>query len=158
MCRRSETLVDRVSQVLPEGCVLNGRYVIESPIGDGAMGAVYRAKYVALKVLHQSPLDSAKTVLRFEREAELARRLCHANIASVVDVGNARGIHYIAMELAPGEPLTHRLNDGPLAELRVIDLAQQLCNGLAHAHELGLIHRDLKPDNVIVEQRRDGRE
>ena len=152
-------------QVLPEGSVLGDRYVIETRLGDGAMGAVYRARHVqftryfAIKVLHRSLMENPKQVKRFEREAELAGRLRHTNAASVVDVGATEdGLRYMVMEFAPGEPLHALLLDGPFSEARTLDIAKQLCLGLQHAHDVGLIHRDLKPENVIVEHGRGGRE
>jgi len=161
---KSGTLVDRVTQVLPEGSVLGNRYVIEGRLGDGAMGTVYKAKHVkftryfAIKVLHKHLIENPKQVRRFEREAELAGRLSHTNVASVVDVGTTdEGMRYMAMEFAPGQALCD-LIDGAMAESRVIDLAKQICSGLQHAHDHGLIHRDLKPENVIIEHVRGGRE
>ncbi|HUS30183.1 MAG TPA: serine/threonine-protein kinase [Kofleriaceae bacterium] len=150
---------------LAEGTVVGGRYVVNAPIGDGAMGTVYRAKHArvgrdfAIKVLHRSLMKDPKAVKRFSREAELAGRLRHQNVVSVVDVGlTYNGLRYMAMELAPGTSLGHILLDGPLSETRTLDIAKQLCAGLAHAHELGLIHRDFKPDNVLVEHAKGGRE
>jgi len=154
-----------VSQDLLEGTVLAGRYVIDARLGDGAMGVVYRAHHVkvgrafAIKILHQSLTDNPKVLRRFEREAELAGRLGHTNVAAVVDVGvTDDGVHFMVMELAPGTPLDRLLADGPMSETRVLDFAKQLCSGLAHAHEHGLLHRDFKPENVIVEQLPGGRE
>jgi serine/threonine protein kinase len=147
------------------GQVLANRYQIEVRLGEGAMGAVYRAKHVkvgrafAVKVLHSRLLMDDKVLQRFEREAELAGRLSHTNVVSVVDVGTTEpGLRYLAMELAPGVNLATILVDGPLSESRMLVLTKQLCAGLAHAHEVGLIHRDFKPENVIVEQQRGGRE
>ncbi|HEY5951128.1 MAG TPA: serine/threonine-protein kinase [Kofleriaceae bacterium] len=154
-----------MAQVLPESSVLAGRYVIEARLGDGAMGAVYRARHVkfgrqfAIKVLHESLVANPKVVRRFEREAELAGRLRHTNVASVVDVGvTDDGLHFTAMELVAGDTLCAMLADGPVSETRMLDLAKQLCSGLQHAHDLGLIHRDFKPENVIVECVAGGRE
>jgi tRNA A-37 threonylcarbamoyl transferase component Bud32 len=158
-------VLDRVPEILAEGTVVGGRYVVGGPIGDGAMGTVYRAKHAkvsrqfAIKVLHRSLMRDPKVLKRFEREAELAGRLRHQNVVSVVDVGlTYNGLRYLAMELAPGSSLADVLAEGPLSEARTLDIAKQLCAGLAHAHELGLIHRDFKPDNVLVEQARGGRE
>ncbi|HEY5924762.1 MAG TPA: serine/threonine-protein kinase, partial [Kofleriaceae bacterium] len=139
--------------------------MIEARLGDGAMGTVFRARHAklgrhfAIKVLHPSLMDTPKVVKRFEREAELAGRLRHTNVASVVDVGvTEAGHHFIAMELASGTTLSTLLADGPMTEVRVLDLAKQLCGGLQHAHDVGLIHRDFKPENVIVENLDGGRE
>jgi serine/threonine protein kinase len=153
-----------VPQVLSEGSVLADRYVIEARLGDGAMGTVYRARHAkfgrpfAIKVLHPSLMQNPKVLQRFEREAELAGRLRHTNVASVVDVGTHQGLHFLAMEFASGETLSSLLADGPMTEVRMLDVAKQLCAGLQHAHEVGLIHRDFKPDNVIVEPVAGGRE
>jgi serine/threonine protein kinase len=154
-----------VPQVLPEGHVLDGRYVIEARLGDGAMGAVYRAHHVnfnrqfAIKVLHKSLMSNAKVLERFEREAEMAGRLRHTNVASVVDIGlTDDGVQFMAMEFASGTTLMNLMIDGPMAESRVLDLVKQLCSGLQHAHDVGLLHRDFKPENVIVEHLAGGRE
>ncbi len=129
------------------------------------MGVVYRARHVrfgrqfAIKILHKSLTDDPKVLRRFEREAELAGRLRHTNVASVVDIGMTdSGVHFMAMEFAPGQNVAELLADGPMSETRVLDLAKQLCNGLSHAHDVGLIHRDFKPENVIVEHLPGGRE
>jgi serine/threonine protein kinase len=157
-------LLGGVPQVLPEESVLADRYVVEARLGDGAMGTVYRARHIkfgrrfAIKVLHKSLMENPKVVQRFEREAELAGRLRHTNVASVVDVGVHDGMHFMAMEFASGETLTALLADGPMTEVRMLDIVKQLCAGLQHAHEVGLIHRDFKPDNVIVEPVAGGRE
>ena len=155
-----------MTQLLPEGSILAERYVIEAQLGDGGMGTVYRARHAkigrafAIKVLHRSLTENPKAVMRFEREAELAGRLRHMNVASVVDVAvTDDGHHFMAMEMAPGTSLAAMLEgDGPFSESRVLDIAKQLCSGLQHAHDHGLIHRDFKPHNVIVEQLPGGRE
>src|SRR5262245_31491839 len=105
-------LLAGVHRVLAEGSVLVGRYRIEARLGDGALVSVYRARHVkigrpfAIKILHHNLTGNAKVLKRFEREAELAGRLRHTNVASVVDVGvTDDGHHYTAMELAAGETL-----------------------------------------------------
>ncbi|CAN5919537.1 hypothetical protein BH11MYX2_BH11MYX2_34530 [soil metagenome] len=139
------------------GRILGGRYRVESMLGKGAMGAVYRAKHIkvgrifAIKVLHERILQDPKTQKRFEREASLAGKLHHANVVGVIDVGETDdGIHYMVMEYAEGRTLGS-LVGGQMDAKRVISIAQQLLDGLQHAHETGLIHRDFKPENVIVE-------
>jgi serine/threonine-protein kinase len=148
------------------GETLASRYHIEALIGEGAMGAVYRARHVkvgrtfAIKVLHPRFSGEERTHKRFAREAEVAGTLHHANVVSVVDVGDlADGRRYLVMEYAEGITLLDLINEtAPMSPPRVISLVRQLCNGLQHAHELGLIHRDFKPDNVIVERDRHGNE
>jgi eukaryotic-like serine/threonine-protein kinase len=140
------------------GCVLAERYRIEARIGGGAMGAVYRAQHVkikrrfAVKVLHAELIANPKMRARFMREADLAGTLRHPNIVGIVDVGETpEGQAYIVMEYAEGPTLAQLIASGPLAARRVVALAAQLCDGLYHAHEQGLVHRDFKPDNIVVE-------
>ena len=147
------------------GEVLASRYRIEARLGGGGMGTVYRARHVkvgrpfAVKVMHRSLLADDRSRRRFQREAELAGTLRHANVVAVVDVGETpQGDRYIVMEFADGPPLTQLIEQGPIPGARMLRIAQQLCDGLEHAHERGMIHRDFKPDNIIVERDRDGAE
>jgi len=141
------------------GKVLANRYQFESRIGEGAMGSVFKAKHVkvgrpfAVKVLHKRLLEDRKGLLRFEREAELAGRLHHPNVVGVVDVGETDdGSRYIVMDFAEGSDLATLLDDAPMLPERIINLTRQILEGLYHAHEQGLIHRDFKPENVIIER------
>jgi serine/threonine-protein kinase len=146
------------------GEVLAHRYEILHRLGEGAMGAVYKARHVkvgrffAVKVLHRRVLEDAKVVKRFEREAELAGRLRHANVVGVVDVGEIDGMRYMVMDFAEGPDLAQLLEEAPMPPARIIHLVRQLLEGLYHAHEQGLIHRDFKPENVIVERDAHGAE
>ena len=143
--------------------VIAARYRIEAQIGIGAMGTVYRARHIklgrafAIKVLRPSLLDDPTIRRRFTREAELAGALHHANIVSMVDLGETpEGLHYLVMEHAPGETLYDvMVRSAPMPSERVIAIVRQLCDGLEHAHDRGLIHRDFKPENVIVERGND---
>jgi eukaryotic-like serine/threonine-protein kinase len=146
------------------GQVVEDRYLVEAELGEGAMGRVYRARHiklarhVALKVMHRDLARVESIVERFAREAMIAARLRHPNLASVLDVGKTpNGLPMIVLELAPGTKLSHVI-DGPLSRERVTNLVAQLLRGLDHAHSAGLIHRDLKPDNILVETTPDGRE
>jgi eukaryotic-like serine/threonine-protein kinase len=146
------------------GKVVAGRYVIEEQLGSGAFGVVYRGVHtklgrpVAIKVLHPHLVHEPTILARFRREARAAARLQHANLAAVLDVGETLdGRELIVLEFAEGRRLSE-LMDAPLPAARVIALLQQLLRGLDHAHNAGLIHRDLKPDNIMVEQRPDGTE
>ena len=141
------------------GSVLASRYQIEQRIGEGAMGTVYKARHVkvgrafAVKVLHARLLADLKVAERFEREAELAGRLRHPNVIGVVDVGETDdGLRYMVMDFAAGPDLATLLGEAPMPAPRVSNLTRQLLEGLFHAHEQGLIHRDFKPENVIVER------
>ncbi|MBV8759270.1 MAG: serine/threonine protein kinase [Deltaproteobacteria bacterium] len=138
------------------GTVFASRYELEVLLGAGAMGAVYRARHIrigrqlAIKVLH-SRVTAPKVVQRFEREAELAGKLQHPNVVPVVDLNTSDdGEIYLVMDFVDGQTLAALLNDTPMPQPRAIWLAHQLCDGLEHAHGLGLVHRDFKPENVIV--------
>jgi serine/threonine-protein kinase len=141
------------------GQVVEERYRIEAQLGRGAMGTVYRARHlkvgreVAIKIMHPELTRDAAMVARFEREAAIAARLDHRNVVGVLDVGETPdGQKLMVLELARGETLAAMLADGPLAAARVVRLVGELLRGLEHAHAAGLVHRDLKPDNVIVER------
>ncbi|MGN6103623.1 MAG: serine/threonine-protein kinase [Kofleriaceae bacterium] len=146
------------------GKLVAGRYVIEERLGAGAFGAVYRGHHaklkrtVAIKVLHPHLVHDATILRRFHREAKLAGRLAHAHVAAVLDVGETLdGRQLMVLEFAEGRRLSDALTE-PLPGPRVIGLVRQILRGLDHAHEVGLIHRDLKPDNILVEARDDGTE
>ena len=145
------------------GRVFANRYRIEERIGDGATGVVYRAQHIklarsfAIKVLHPELLKDHKVRRRFEREAEVAATLRHDNVIGVVDVGESpEGLRFLVMDFAEGEPLSALIAEGAMPGARMLRIVQQLCDGLQLAHDAGLIHRDFKPDNVIVQCTRDG--
>jgi tRNA A-37 threonylcarbamoyl transferase component Bud32 len=142
------------------GEVIASRYRIEARLGDGAMGTVYRARHIqvgrafAVKVLRSSFLGNESVRQRFQREARLAGALHHDNIVGMVDIGEtSTGMCYLVMEYAPGDTLYDLImRHAPIPSARFIAIVRQLCDGLAHAHQHGLIHRDFKPENVIVER------
>ena len=145
------------------GCVVEERYRVESALGEGAMGAVYRARHVkvgrtvAIKVLHDHLVQADGMVERFEREAKIAARLKHPNLVAVIDLGvTPDGKKCMVLEFAPGRCLAE-LVTRPTPRDHAIDMTRQLLRGLDHAHGLGLVHRDLKPENILVEQHADGR-
>jgi hypothetical protein len=132
-----------------------GRYLITGRIGRGGMGMVYRGldqaleREVAVKTLNAEGSLDADSRRRFEVEAKAAARLQHPNIVTVFELGEDRGLPFIAMEMLPGADLEALLRAGeeiPLAEK--LDVVAQVCRGLAYAHERGIIHRDIKPSNV----------
>jgi serine/threonine-protein kinase len=135
-----------------------GPYLIQELLGGGAMGVVYRATHidtnriVALKVLRRQLLDDPTTVQRFVREARLAERLGHPHIGAVFELVHVDDRYALALELVEGESLSKILTM-PLPPERVTLIIAQMLRGLEHAHAMGLIHRDLKPDNVLVEWR-----
>jgi serine/threonine-protein kinase len=135
-----------------------GRYRLARLIGRGAYGEVYvgaaeDGPNVAVKVLDPSLAREAEVIARFEREAETARRLDHPNVVRVLDVGSARGKHYIVMELVHGGSLRRLLQRGaPPAVL--LSILAEVARGLAFAHAAGVVHRDVKPENVLVTRSR----
>ena len=143
-----------------EGRVLDGKYEIVAPLGSGGMGAVYRARRVligdevAVKVLHSKFVDDEKLVERFRREARAAAQLHHPNVVTIHDYGEARGpegFAYIVMELVRGESLRELLRrEGRLEPRRAASLMRDVCAGVGAAHRRGIVHRDIKPDNIIV--------
>jgi serine/threonine protein kinase len=120
------------------------------------MGEVYRARDtrldrdVAIKVLTAASTNDIGALGRFEREAKAVAAISHPNILTIFDFGAHEGVAYAAMELLDGESLRERLTSGPLPERKAIDIAVQVARGLAAAHDIGLAHRDLKPDNVFL--------
>ncbi len=139
------------------GQVVLDRYLIEAELGAGAMGTVYRGRHVrlprnvAIKVLHDDHVHDPTMLARFRREAEAAARLGHPNVSSVLDVGEtAAGHQVMVMDLVEGTSLAEVMAE-PLSRHRIVNLINQILHGLDHAHSAGLVHRDLKPDNVIVE-------
>ncbi|HEX8826154.1 MAG TPA: protein kinase [Archangium sp.] len=147
------------------GQVLDGRYKIEDVLGQGGMGMVFRAtqtsvhRPVAVKTLNPSLAAAPQFFERFRREAEIASRLRHPNVITIYDFGRAQdGTCYYVMELLEGESLRELVKrDGPMTLRRALDVTEQACRGLAHAHEQGAVHRDIKPHNIMVQQL-DGRD
>ncbi len=138
-----------------------GPYKIISLIGAGGMGEVYRAhdtrllRDVALKILQESFTADPDRLRRFEQEARAVAALNHPNIVSVFDVGVCDNVHYIVTELIEGETLRQRIPPQGMPTRKAVELAVQLANGLAAAHDQGIAHRDLKPENVLITK--DGR-
>ncbi|MGE5185691.1 MAG: serine/threonine-protein kinase [Acidobacteriota bacterium] len=144
------------------GRLVLDRFVIEEELGRGAMGTVYRGRHVelprrvAIKVMHAEHVQEPVLLARFYREAKLAGRLSHPNVVQVIDVGEDAGCPVMVMELAEGQSLGELMAGDPFPRERIWELVRQLLRGLDHAHGCGLVHRDLKPDNVIVERASDG--
>ena len=145
---------------MSEPNVAGGRYRLGRPLGHGGMATVYLGRDseldrpVAVKVLAENLAGDAVFRERFLREARLAARLSHPNVVSVYDAGeDADGRLYIVMECVEGETLADVLRErGRLPAAEAVGLALQACRGLAHAHAAGLVHRDVKPQNLLLRE------
>jgi serine/threonine protein kinase len=142
---------------LSDQALANGRYRIEDVLGRGGMASVYLARDgelerpVAIKVLAEHLADTPDFHDRFLREARLAAQLSHPNIVQVFDVGEDNGRPFIVMECVEGATLADEMKErGKLEPAEVVDLALQICGGLEHAHAAGLVHRDIKPQNLLL--------
>ncbi len=140
------------------GAVFAERYRIAGILGRGGMGEVYRAddlklgQPVALKFLPENLLDDGAALARFHREVRTARQITHRNVCRVYDIGEVDGEHFLSMEFVRGEDLASLLRRiGRLPSDKALDIARQLCAGLAAAHDAGVLHRDLKPANVMID-------
>ena len=140
------------------GSVIAGNYHIEKKLGEGGMGAVYLGKHVkmgrksAIKVMTQSMANDPDAIARFNREATNAARIAHPNVCAIYDFGETPdGLIYLAMEFIEGESLSDLLeHEGALAPKRAAAIFQQCGDALQAAHDLGIVHRDIKPDNIMI--------
>jgi serine/threonine protein kinase len=136
-----------------------GQYELLSQLGAGGMGQVWRAvdprlgREVAIKILSDATAADAEFRARFLREARMAARLNHPNIATIFAVEERDASMFLVMELVDGLPLTKCIADGPLSEARAIDIARQAASAIAEAHAHGVVHRDIKPDNIMLSSR-----
>jgi serine/threonine protein kinase len=143
------------------GRTLEQRYYLESKIGVGGMGTVYRARRLmigdmaAVKVLHAEHLADSNAVERFRREAQTAARLKHPNVVKVYDFGVSNdGLAYLAMEFVEGENLGRLIErQGTLLEATTAEIIRQVCSAMEEAHRQGVVHRDIKPENILVRMR-----
>jgi serine/threonine-protein kinase len=137
--------------------VIGGRYELEELVGSGGMSSVYRAhdklleRKVALKILHERYGEDDEYVERFRREARAVAQLAHPNIVTVIDRGEDGGRQFIVFEYVDGENLKQIVErEGPLALDEVVSFGLEIARGLAFAHEHGIVHRDVKPQNVLL--------
>ena len=140
------------------GTILADRYRIVGLLGKGGMGEVYRAddlklsQPVALKFLPDRYLSDGAALARFHREVRVARQVTHRNVCRVYDIGEVDGKHFLSMEFIKGEELSSLLRRiGRLPSDKALQIARQICAGLAAAHDSGVLHRDLKPSNVMID-------
>jgi eukaryotic-like serine/threonine-protein kinase len=133
-----------------------GPYEVQSPLGAGGMGEVYRAvdtrldRIVAIKILPEHLSQSPEAKQRFDREARAISSLNHPNICTLHDVGHQNGTDYLVMEFLEGETLADRLIKSPLPIAQLLKYGADICEGLDRAHRNGVVHRDLKPGNIML--------
>ncbi|NIN91731.1 protein kinase [bacterium] len=154
----TETL-ETPKEELTRGTTLANRYEIIEELGKGGMGRVYRVEdtklkqEVALKLIKPEIAKDKKTIERFRNELKLARNVRHKNVCGMFDLGEAEGVHFITMEYVRGEDLRSLIRRiGQLPIGKSISIANQVCEGLAEAHRLGVVHRDLKSNNIMIDK------
>ncbi len=135
-----------------------GKFEILEELGRGGFGIVYKARdkalkrLVAIKVLHPNLVNDPTFVARFRQEAQIAAQLDHPNLVPVYEFGESEGRYYIVMGYMPGGSLKELIKkEGPLSKERALEILRQIGSGLAYAHSTGVIHRDLKPGNILFD-------
>lgn len=135
-----------------------GQYKLEMPLGKGGMASVYRAyqasvdRYVAIKVMTPEIANDPSFVERFQREARIIAKLEHPHILPIIDFGESEGIYYIVMRYMDGGSLDDRMRQRRLAPQEIAHYLDQIASALDYAHQKGVIHRDLKPNNVLLDR------
>jgi serine/threonine protein kinase/tetratricopeptide (TPR) repeat protein len=151
--------IETPKEELTTGSTFAGRYQIIEELGKGGMGRVYRAldkelnEEVALKLIKVEIAHDKNTVERFKTEIKLARKISHKSVGRVHELMEEKGLRFITMEYVPGEDLKSFLKrSGQLTISKAISIAKQICDGLTEAHGLGVVHRDLKPNNIMIDR------
>jgi len=154
----TETLKTPIKE-LATGTIFAGRYEVIEELGKGGMGKVYKIfdkkikEKVALKLLKPEIASDEETIERFSNELRFARKIAHRNVCRMYDLGEEQGTHYITMEYVSGEDLKSTiLRVGQLSVGKTVSTIKQVCEGLAEAHRLGVVHRDLKPQNIMIDK------
>ncbi len=147
------------TKALLRGSTFANRYDVLEELGRGGMGRVYKVfdkrikDEVALKLLRSDIADDPQVVERFSNELKFARKIVHKNVGRMYDLGEAEGVLYITMEFVPGEDLKAFIKRaGQLSIGKSITIVEQVCEGLVEAHKLGVVHRDLKPQNIMIDK------
>jgi serine/threonine protein kinase/predicted Zn-dependent protease len=154
----TKTLETKTNE-LTRGNVIAGRYEIIEELGSGGMGRVFRVydtkikEEIALKLLKPEIASERRTIERFSNEIKYARKIVHKNVCRMFDMGEDRGTHFITMEYVAGEDLKSFLRRAaPLNSGKAVFLAREIAEGLAESHRIGLVHRDLKPGNIMIDK------
>ena len=143
---------------LTKGTIFADRYKIIEKLGKGGMGEVYRAldqevkEEVAIKLIRQEIARDESTIERFRNELKIARKVSHRNVCRMFDLGKEEKGYYISMEYVDGEDLKTSIKKDRIAVDKALKVTKQVCEGLAEAHRLGVVHRDLKPQNIMIDK------
>jgi len=155
---QTETIQTSIKE-LTSGATFAGRFQVIEELGKGGMGRVYKVydtktkEKIALKLLKPEISSDEDAIERFGNELRFARKISHRNVCRMYDLGDDKGTHYITMEYVPGEDLKSMLRMmGQMSAGKTIYIARQVCEGLAEAHRLGVVHRDLKPQNIMIDR------
>ncbi|MCK4495405.1 MAG: protein kinase, partial [Candidatus Aminicenantes bacterium] len=150
--------IEAPKEELTTGSTFAGRYQIIEELGKGGMGKVYKVldkevnAKVALKLIKPEIASDKKTIERFRNELKVARDIAHKNVCRMYDLGKEEGAYYITMEYVSGEDLKSFIRrSGVISVGKAISIANQVCEGLSEAHRLGVVHRDLKPQNIMID-------
>jgi serine/threonine protein kinase/Tfp pilus assembly protein PilF len=151
--------IETPKEELTTGSTFAARYQIIEELGRGGMGRVYKAvdtevnEKIALKLIKPEIAADKKTIERFRNELKFARKIRHKNVCQMYDLSKEEGSYYITMEFVPGDNLKSLIRRmGRLSPGQAITITRQVCDGLAEAHKLGVVHRDLKPQNIMIDQ------
>ncbi|KKN44777.1 hypothetical protein LCGC14_0689650 [marine sediment metagenome] len=151
--------IEALKEELTTGSTFADRYQIIEELGKGGMGKVYKVldtkikEKIALKLLKPEIASDKNTIERFSNELKFSRKIRHENVCQMYDINEEKGTHYITMEYIHGEDLKRLIRKmGQMSAGQAISLAKQMCEGLAEAHKLGTVHRDLKPQNIMVDE------